>query len=195
MMKSGELLVVVDSVEEAVKFYTEKLAFDIVDARRSTDNPNLLGHAQLKKGKSFIIFKQPSVEELAEFSFIKRCASRCTGLYMEMKKGLDRYFQRCSKKGVKILAEPKIIDGIKTFSMKDPFGIKILVAEVPGKTARKASFDFLGLKLSERDVLEKARKENDIVFDMIDQLKSFGILRRAGKKYAKQYLKRLVQKK
>lgn len=194
MMKSSELLVVVDSVEEAVKFYTEKLAFDVIDARQSADNPNLLGHAQLKKGKCHIIFRQPTVEELAEFSFIKRCASRCVGLYMEMKKGLDRYYQRCSKKGVKILAEPRVVDGVKTFSMKDPFGVRLVIAEVPGKLARKPSLDFLGLKLSERDVFEKARKESDILADMIDQLKSYGILRRAGKKYAKLYLKQLVKK-
>ena len=95
MIKSSELLVVVDSVEEAVKFYTEKMAFDLVDAQVSPENSNLLIAAHVRKGKCHIIFRAPQVEELADFSFIKRCASRCAGLYVEVKKGLDRCFERC----------------------------------------------------------------------------------------------------
>jgi uncharacterized glyoxalase superfamily protein PhnB len=195
MMKSSELLIIVDSVEEAVKYYTEKLAFDIIDVRASSEHPNSLQSAHLRKGKCLITFKQPHVEEFAEFSFIKRCASRCVGLYMEMKKGLDKYYSRCQKKGVKILSEPKTSDGIKSFTMRDPFGIKLIVAEVPGKSAHDVSLNFVGLQLSQADVISTQRKEKDLVNAMVGHLKTFGVLRRAAKKFAKQHLKKLTQKK
>ena len=35
MMKSSELVLIVETVEEGVKFYTEKLGFDIVDLQES----------------------------------------------------------------------------------------------------------------------------------------------------------------
>lgn len=193
MIKSSELLVVVDSVDEAVKFYTEKLAFDLVDADVSTDGLVALQTARLRKGKCHIIFKAPLVEELAEFSFIKRCSNRCTGLSVEMKKGVEKYFQRCKKKALKIVQELRVVGGHKTFSMRDPFGIIIVVTEVPEKHPRP-SFDFVGLRLSEKDVVQKQRPESAIIDDMVSQLRKFGILRRAGKKFAKLRLKQLTKK-
>jgi len=188
MMKSSELLVIVDSVEEAIKFYTEKLAFDIADLQASKENSNTLTSAHLRKGKCIVIFKTPSVEELAEFSFIKRCASRCVGMHVEMKKGLDKYFQRCQKKGVKVLNEPKSMsDGTRSFVIRDPFGIKIVFAQQEGH--KKASTDFAGMQIE----LGK-RKEVDSVNDMVEHLKHFSILRRAAKKYAKLKLKQLAGK-
>src|SRR5271163_2458532 len=146
MMKSSELLVVVESVEEAVKFYTEKLAFDIVDLQTSSEPGNLLASAHLKKGKCFISFRTPQVEELAEFSFIKRCASRCVGLQVEMKKGLDKYFNRCQKKGLKITSEPRDqMDGHKSFSLRDPFGIKLVFSQQVDGKLLKPNFDFVGM--------------------------------------------------
>ena len=194
MMKSSELLVVVDSVEEAVKFYTEKLGFDLIDAQVSPDNSSQLQSAHVRKGKCFVTFKAPLIEELAEYSFIKRCSSRCTGLYMEMKKGLDRYHERCIKKGIKSATTPRVVDGVKSFVMRDPFGVKLIVAETP-QHAAKPSLEFVGMKLNERDVLQKARSENDITNDMIAHLRTFGILRRASKKFAKLKLKQLTKKK
>src|SRR5260221_12819284 len=117
MMKSGELLVIVDSVEEAIKFYTEKLAFDIARVEASRDVVNTLHSAHLRKGKCGLIFRTPLVEELAEFSFIKRCGSRCIGFNVEMKKGIDKYFQRCQKKGLKT-TELKDHDGLQQFTLR-----------------------------------------------------------------------------
>lgn len=180
-MKSSELLVIVDSVEEAVKFYTEKLAFDLVDTQVNVESNNHLVSARVKKGKCSILFKAPTVEELADFSFIKRCASRCAGLYLEMKKGADRYFQRCSKKGVKIVSEPKTVDGHKTFILKDPFGMKLIISEVPEKVAASPAL-FAGMSIPERELIQKTRKESDVLDEMVSHLRKFGILRRAGKK-------------
>lgn len=194
MMKSSELIVMVDSVEEAIKFYTEKLGFDIVDMEQSKDNPNILHAARIKKGKCLISFKAPQVEELAEFSFIKRCASRCIGLSMEMKKGIERYYARCQKKGLKITRELRESMGTKSFALKDPFGIKLVVAQPPEDKRIQPSLNFLGLQLSDKDATGKGRKESEVVNDLIDHLKGFGILRRASKKYAKHYLKQFVLK-
>lgn len=194
MIKSSELLVVVDSVEEAVKFYTEKMAFDLVDAQVSPENSNLLIAAHVRKGKCHIIFRAPQVEELADFSFIKRCASRCAGLYVEVKKGLDRYFERCQKKGVKVVSEPRMVDGHRTFVVKDPFGMKLAIAEVPEKVTQPST-DFVGMRLSQNDIVQKTRKESEMIDDMAAHLRKFGILRRAAKKFAKSRLKQFTKKK
>lgn len=189
MMKSSELVLVVDAVEEAVKFYTEKLAFDLIDVQASNEVSQSLVSAHLRKGKCSVSLRTPYVEELAEFSFIKRCASRCVGLNVYMKKGLNKYFERCQKKGVKIVSEPKDSpEGYRMFSVRDPFGIKIMFSEpISGFVAKKQT-EFLGMQM-------KATKEADMVNDMVDHLKRFGILRRAGKKYAKLWLKAVVGKK
>jgi uncharacterized glyoxalase superfamily protein PhnB len=185
MMKSSELLLIVDSVEEAVKFYTEKLAFDIASLEASKENPHTLAAAHLRKGKCFISFKTPQVEELAEFSFIKRCASRCIGLRAEMKKGIEKYFQRCQKKGLKVVTELKESDGVKSFAIRDPFGVKLIFLQ-PSEGKMRVSSDFAG-----KPVDVRGRKETDVVNEMVEHLRTFGILRRAAKKYAKLKIKQL----
>jgi uncharacterized glyoxalase superfamily protein PhnB len=188
MMKSSELLLIVDSVEEAVKFYTEKLAFDLANLEASKENPNALAAAHLRKGKCFISFKTPQVEELAEFSFIKRCASRCVGLRVEMKKGIEKYFQRCQKKGLRVVAELKESDGVKSFAIRDPFGVKLIFMQpVEGKAY--VSSDAAG-----KNIELRGRKEADVVNELVEHLRTFGILRRAAKKYAKLRIKQLTPK-
>ncbi len=185
MMKSSELLLVVDSVEEAVKFYTEKLAFDVASLEVSRENPNTLAAAYLRKGKCFISFKTPQVEELAEFSFIKRCASRCVGLRAEMKKGIEKYFQRCQKKGLRVVSELKETDGVKSFALRDPFGVKLIfVQPADGKS-------HVGSDVAGRSIELRGRKESDVVNEMVEHLRTFGILRRAAKKYAKLKIKHI----
>lgn len=193
MMKSGELLVIVDSVEEAIKFYTEKLAFDIAGVEASKDSLNTLHSAHLRKGKCGLIFRTPLVEELAEFSFIKRCGSRCIGFNVEMKKGIDKYFQRCQKKGLKT-SELKDRDGLQQFTLRDPFGTKLVFSQLIEGKQQKPSLNFIGMQLSEQDLGGKGRKEADVVDGMVEQLRKFGILRRAAKKYAKTVYKQLATK-
>jgi len=190
MMKSSDLLLIVDSVEEAIKFYTEKMAFDFVEAQMNKEGSQSLVSAHLRKGKCVIELRTPYVEELAEFSFIKRCASRCVGLHVHMKKGLKRYFERCQKKGVKIVSEPKDSpEGYRMFSVRDPFGIKLIFSEpIPGFVAKKPT-EFLGLPVKATDAAGKPRKDAELLTEMVDHLKRFGILRRAAKKYAKIWLK------
>jgi len=190
MMKSSDLVLIVDSVEEAIKFYTEKLAFDLVDAQLHKEGSQSLVSAHLRKGKCTIALRIPTVEELAEFSFIKRCASRCVGLQVHMKKGLDRYFERCQKKGVKVLSEPKNMpEGYRMFSVRDPFGIKLIFSEPTVGFVAKKPTEFLGLPVKVTDATGKPRKDAELFGEMIDHLKHFGILRRAAKKYAKIWVK------
>lgn len=189
MMKSSELLIIVDSVEEAVKFYTEKLAFDIVDLQLSKESPGTLQTAHVRKGKCFVSFRTPLVEELAEFSFIKRCASRCVGLYVEMKKGVEKYFDRCQKKGLKVVSDLKgMPDGSKNFAIRDPFGIKLVFNQVPEKGQVRVAPDLLGMHV------DRQKKESVLMGDMIDHLKKFGVLRRSAKKYSKLKLKQIAGK-
>lgn len=191
MMKSCETVVVVDSVEEAVKFYTEKLGFDIVDLMVNEEGGQHLGLARLRKGKCFIKFRVPLVEEFAEFSFIKRCASRCVCVYSEMKKGLDKYYARCQKKGVKIACDLKDCNemGHRMFVVKDPFGIKLVFAEAgDDKALLKGEKNFVGMTVKPAQAKETQTQEQ-----MINHLKNFGILRRSAKKFAKLKAKEIAK--
>ncbi|MFH1831239.1 MAG: VOC family protein [bacterium] len=196
MMRTGELVVVVDSVEEAVKFYTEKLGFDIVELVEDQTDPRTLGFAQLRKSKCGVVFRKPLVEEFAEFSFIKRCLSRCVGLSLEVNKGIEKLFTRCSKKGIDIVHaladDPK--RKIKFFTVKDPFGIKLEFMQALEGASSKPSLNFHGLYINEQDLKKLSETEEVLVDKMVDVLKKFGILRRAAKKHAKIHLKRLAKK-
>lgn len=189
MMKSSKTVLVVDSVEKAVKFYTEKLAFDVVDLKISKEGPGeILSYANIRKGKCYIILRAPKIEELAEFSFIKRCTSRSVGIYIEMKKGIEKYFAKCQKKGVQLTQQLKDMDyGHKTFSLKDPFGIKLTFAQPIEGFVYKPD-NFAGM------AIDKNKSEDVLQEEMVKHLKSFGILRRAAKKYAKLWINTYLNK-
>lgn len=190
MVKSSKVVLIVDSVEEAVKFYTEKLSFDLIDLEENKSGDNTLVSAHLRKDKCVISFRVPHVEELAEFSFIKRCASRCVGVAIFMKKGIDKYYERCSKKGLKIVSELKPVNGVREFSLKDPYGVKLIFTELEAEEKAKSTIDIAGLFLSKNDV---QRDLNAAVDQIVARLKPFGILRRTAKKLAKVKLKPLLK--
>ena len=197
MMKSSELQVIVDSVEEAIKFYTEKLAFDIITLEQSKENPNVLAFARLRKGKCIVSFKLPHIEELAEFSFIKRCANRCVILFMETKKGIEKYYQKCQKKDLKIINQLKEVDGNKQFTMRDSFGITLHVSQPTATHAGiKQQQEVSGMPLPQKAFsITSIAQASDLVDEMSDHLRSFGVLRRSAKKYSKVFLKQLNPKK
>lgn len=188
MMKSSEIVVVVDSVQNAIKFYTEKLGFDIVELRDKGDSEKTLSYGRVKKGKCFLSFRLPVVEELADFSFIKRCVSRSTGLFIVMKKGIEKLHDKCEKKDLSPSPLSEQDRGDKIFSIKDPFGIKLTFAQSIEGFVPKKDPNFYGLALNASDIEDKT-KEKSLVDQMSSYLKRFGILRRAAKKYAKLWLK------
>jgi len=185
MMKSGYPILMVDSIAEAVKFYTEKLAFDISELHCDEES-NTLNYAQLRKGKCFILFKVPTVEELVEFSQIKHCLSRGSGAYVEMKKGIDKYYNRCQSKGVRIVQELQDKPwGDKVFVVKDPFGFKLAFAQPIEGYQSPSPNRFCGL---EQDV---SKDDKALLEEMIQHLLGFGLSRRAARKYGKKRLKGL----
>ena len=181
MMKPGIPTFVVDSVERAIKFYTEKLGFDVDNLELDQDARHSLSFAELSKGKFHLQFRIPAVEELAEFSLIKRCGTRGAGAYVHIKKGLDKYFERCKRKGIIIINAPKERPwGERTFTIRDPFGIRLTFAEPITGFKKQKNTNFLGMSVSE------ASAQN--VEEMVKWLRGFGILRRASKKYIKSWL-------
>ena len=76
-----------------------------------------------------------------------------------MKKGLDKYFERCQKKGLQILSSPKDTpNGYRNFTLRDPFGIKLIVAQPREGVSAKPSNDFVGMHVdlsrgSEADIM------------------------------------------
>ena len=191
MMKSGELIVVVESVREAVKFYTEKLSFDVVqlETQEERDEYTIVA-AKLRKGKCFIHFRTAMLDELAEFSVIKRCPSRCLLLQVELKKGIEKYFAKCARKGVVVSQEIQEVPekGIKTFTVRDPFGVKMRVVQPTAAVKPHAETQFLGLPFRKQDLVQ-TQAQNAFMDEMVTKLKRIGVLRRAGKKYARQWLK------
>ncbi|KKP22958.1 MAG: hypothetical protein SZ59_C0004G0033 [candidate division TM6 bacterium GW2011_GWF2_28_16] len=192
MMKSGTTVLVVESVEKATKFYTEKLAFDVVEliTEKNPGEDEQITYAHLRKGKCFLMLRAPHIEELAEFSFIKRCASRSVGIFIEMKKGLEKYFKKCEQKGVQIVQSLKDENyGYKTFAVKDPFGIKLTFAQKLENY--KAPEHFLHSGLGKKDITGNPAQDAQVIERMIKYLKTLGILRRASKKYSKNWVKSL----
>jgi uncharacterized glyoxalase superfamily protein PhnB len=192
MMKSGELVLIIDSVEEGVKFYTEKLGFDITYLKEGTEGEKHLVYAHLRKGKCGIGLRTPYVEELAAFSFIKRCANRCTGFFVEMKKGIEKYYQKCLKKDLKVASELKTTDwGYKVFSIRDPFGTMLTFGEpVKGAGTSPLKLEEFGMTVDREMV--KTKKTADInaqIEKSVGYLKQFGISRRSSKKFAKHQVK------
>ncbi|MCK4264961.1 VOC family protein [Candidatus Babeliales bacterium] len=182
MMKSGKTVLVVDSVEDAVKFYSDKLAFDIVNLR-TTEGNRSLSFAELRKGKCYIIFRIPVVDELVEFSQVKYCMSRGAGMYADMKKGLEKYFERCRKKGVQVLQELKEQPwGEKNFVVKDPYGFKLTFAQSIEGFVPSEPNKFCGMTADSG--------KSGVVEEMVQHLRNFGLSRRSAKKYAKAWLKK-----
>ena len=194
-MKPGELVVIIDSVEEAVKFYTEKLSFDISDLRKSHEDKTSLAYVRLKKGKCFLIFRKPRIEELAEFSYIKRCVGRSIGLTIEIKNSIHKLFERYKKKGIKIVRTltHDDITNVDSFVISDPFGIKITFIQPAEKPVVPASLHFFDLTLNQQERADINRAETIHLDRMIEQLKNYKVLRRAAKKFAKTQLKEMIK--
>lgn len=174
MVKLDELVVTVGSVEEIVKFYTEKLAFDLTDINVVKDHGvEVVDAARVKKGKCFILFKRPSVEEFAEFSFIKRCAGRCAGIAIEVsQKELEQLINRFQKKGVIVSFDA---NNSSSFSLKDPVGIKLIFKN---KDAHDKGFDFI------KRNYQLDGPGNQMALDkIIIDLQQLGISKRVAKKF------------
>lgn len=197
MFKSSKVLLVVDSVEKAVKFYTEKLLFSIEELRSSSEGGIHLSMAQVRKGKFNIVFRLPMIEELAEFSMIRRCPGRSVYATMDARKDIQKYYKSCLKKGAEIFAEKKnSADQVVSFSVKDPFGLRLVFNLLEySESMEKISFDksnFYGMNTS--DINLNITKDADVPLSMVKWLKGFGISRRVSKKYIKVWLGKVAPK-
>ena len=191
MIKSGKPQFIVDSVDKAIKFYTEKLSFDLIDLSTKKENGNeVINYALLKKGKCFVIFRTPSVGELADMSMIKHCSNRGSGLFIELKKDIEKYIDRFVRRGVNVIDQPKKNEaGVVAFSIKDPFGFKIVFVQAPDDFAL-LSKEFGGMGHMEKPTTLDAEKTK--IDNMIAYLKDFGLQRRVAKKYTRLWLKRTL---
>jgi len=189
MMKTAKPSLIVDSVAVAVKFYTDKLAFDIVDLCVAKEG-HTLNYAELKKGKASLMLIAPTVEELVEFSQIKHLSNRASGVYFEIKKGIEKYFERCKLKGVTIVEELKEMPwGQKIFKVRDPFGFKLAFAQDIEGFKNPNKYNFCGL------TIDMSKGEEANMDRMIVYVRGFGLSRRAAKKYAKGWFKNLKKAK
>ncbi len=185
MFKVGKISIIVDSVEKAVKFYTEKLLFSIAALECDNEGGVHLSQAEVKKGKFHIVFRLPSIEELAEFSMIRRCSGRATTAVAIAKKGVASYMKACKKKGLEVTVVAEDKNGaVVTFYVKDPFGLKLIFTESEATTAFN-SRDFCGLELDGSAI--KIEKDSDVPEKMVKWLRGFGISRRVAKKYIKHW--------
>jgi uncharacterized glyoxalase superfamily protein PhnB len=181
-MKSGTAIFVVESVAEVIKFYTEKLAFDVADMMVDEVTGRAITYVHLRKGKCSIMFRTPMNDESVEFSQLKHSIGRGAGVFAEMKKGIEKYYEKCKSRGVKVVEELKDRAwGYRTFSIKDQFGFRLTFAQ-PIDGAKVSTF--AGYKV------DMAKSESVLLDDMIRYLKDFKITRRPAKKFAKLWLKK-----
>ena len=195
MFKVGKTLLVVESVEKAVKFYTERLGFSLSDITLQRDGECYLSSADVKKGNVVLTLKAPAIEELAEFGMVKRCSGRSAGVVVELNRGLEKYFARCKKKGVPIVSElAKNARGQFWFSARDPFGLKLVFIEKLVGSASLIDYSLFSpanLNLSKEKLLAVNSKDRSAIDPMVDVLKDLGLLRRVSQKFIRGWLKQL----
>ena len=194
MFKVGKTLLVVESVEKAIKFYTERLGFSLSDVTIQRDGDAYISSADVKKGNVILVLKVPSIEELAEFGMVKRCSGRSAGVVVELNRGIEQYYARCTKKSVPIASElTKNAMGNLCFTARDPFGLKIVFVE---KLAGAASADAnafapCSLMISKEKLLSINPKDKIAIDPMVDALKDMGLLRRVSQKFVRGWLKQV----
>lgn len=182
MIKQKECVVLVSSVQEVIKFYTEKLAFDIVDIEVNGEED--LQAVHLRKGKCFLTFRRPTIQESVEFSFIKGCPSRCLTVSIEVTKDLDKILQRYEKKGVSVVNKVEDANVLLSFTIKDPFGLRLHFFQEPPATHAASFLE----KTLTKPAKGKATQER-FLNTAVERLQSYGIVRRAAKKFCKAQLK------
>ncbi len=192
MFKVGKTLLVVESVEKAVKFYTERLGFSLSDITLQRDGECYLSSADVKKGNVILTLRSPAIEELAEFGMVKRCSGRSAGVFVELNRGIEKYFARCKKKGVPVITElTKNARGQLTFSARDPFGLKLVFVEKPigSKAVDLSIFASANLLFSPEKIQALNSKDRHAIDPMVDVLKDLGLLRRVSQKFVRSWLK------
>lgn len=197
MFKVGKTLLVVESVEKAIKFYTERLGFSLTDVIIKRDGDLYISSADVKKGNVILVLKAPAIEELAEFGMVKRCSGRSAGVVVELNRGLEKYYARCKKKSVPIVSElTKNAMGNLCFTARDPFGLKIVFVEkLTGTSSVDANvFAPCNLMLSKEKLLAVDPKDKIAIDPMVDALKDLGLLRRVSQKFVRGWLKQVRSK-
>jgi uncharacterized glyoxalase superfamily protein PhnB len=175
---------VVDSVLSATRFYTEKLGFDVQEIVLAPQSDRRFSYVMLKKGKCKVIFREPHESEQIEYSQVKHCVGRGAGFFVLLKKNIDEFFEKCQKKDVSIVDKLGYhTDKYRTFSVKDPFGIRVTFAlEIEGYVEPKE--EFLGIRV------DWSKPKEDLQEHLSKHLGALGIRRRASKKYAKLWVKK-----
>lgn len=184
MFKVAKLLLVVDSLDKAIKFYTEKLLFNIVELKVGSEGGIHLTYAELRRGKCHLVLRMPIIDELAEFSMVRRCSGRAAGLVLELKRDIEHFYQSCRKKQLHIVSELNA-DGPegRSFAIKDPFGLRLQFFQASAEQSKdqgRTQQSFVGLSLTKAAASGKSQDE---VFAA--HLRTLGISRRAAKKYIK----------
>lgn len=197
MIKPRECVVLVSSVQDVIKFYTEKLAFDIVDLDVENEELQVV---RLRKGKFLITFKRPSITESVEFSFIKGCPTRGLTISIEVTKDLNKLLTRYEKKELPLSIMSKDDnDQVTSFTIKDPFGLRLnfFQGEIP-LVASSNKIDPIiesAVERTKSKTVKVATGSSDKALNKtVERLQSYGIVRRAAKKFCKSKIKALSKR-
>ena len=197
MFKVSKTLLVVESVEKAVKFYTEKMGFSLEDAEIKNESECYLSLASVRKGNAILVLKAPSIEELAEFGMIKRCVGRSTGMVIELNRGLEKYYTRCRKKGIPIAVELRKNQlGQPTFTVRDPFGLRLIFVEkrTGVVTSDLHLFAPCGVDMTQEKIVALDSKNRDSIEPMVECLRQLGLLKRVSQKFVRSWVRDLKKK-
>jgi len=185
MFKKSKFFIIVDSVESAIKFYAEKLLFTVIKIGLEPGANKFINYAELRRGKCLIIVRIPALAELAEFSMVRRVNSRAAGLYLEIKEGLEKFYNVCKKKKINIISElSRHTLGYSYFQIADPFGGKIYIYQEDQTVLPLAEqTNILGYKLTPEELA--LIKDNKTPAQPLEYIKGLGVSRRVAKKYLK----------
>lgn len=190
MFKRSKYFLVVDSVESAIKFYAEKLLFTITDIGVESGANSFVNYAEMRRGKCFLVLRSPLVTELADFSMVRRLNNRASGLYLEIKKGLESFLKNCRKKKLNVVSElTRHPMGYAYFQIVDPFGSRLYFYQWDNGEGRQKNIDgkdFFGFKMTPD--LWVSLKKGKVSQDVLDHLKYLGLTRRVAQKFIKTWL-------
>lgn len=190
MFKKSKYFLIVDSVEKAIKFYAEKLLFTVTDVVVESGANRFINYAELRRGKCSIVLRVPELSELADFSMVRRVSSRACGMYLELKDGIEDFFENCKKK--KVIVTSGIVrhpQGYAYFQALDPFGSKLYFYQVEDRpVTERESNSICGLVVG-GEILAEVEK-GGMPQVVSDHLKVLGLTRRVAKKYVKAWFNR-----
>ena len=103
---------------------------------------------------------------------------------IEVSKDLDKMLAKYEKKGVTIASQTTDADMLTSFTIKDGFGLRLhFFQDIEGNSSKKSA------ETNELTVKSSRSNQDRLISKAVEKLQSYGVVRKAAKKYCKAQLK------